>query len=778
MPTTETEPSSSPLPAPPRSRKGDISDRAAVALLIALLAGSTLLALLHAENFFLRDDMQDQYLGGYGEVARAWRAGEMPLLTSLSWQSGALAGEYQYGVFSPFLTACNVLLFASGLPLTAIAALLVFVHLTVLSCGAYTLARSYRLPPPLALMVALVGSMNGWMIEWGVNWFPSMASFAWLPWAWWALKRSLERRGEWRWVVAAGAFIALLVTAGWPYTCVMIALVGGMLILSKGLEDRSWTTPLPVVLGGLIGVGLAAPAWLMLIEYSGATMRGQNSSSGALQTDFMVPLEGYLGAILPTLKAAWNIPWRPSEETGSLVMHVGLAPVVILVTAAIVLKSGLLRELPVDLLFLVVLFALSTLPSLGIFKWSFRWLPLLFVQLALVAGQAARLLADRDRPGAAGRYRYGAVGLTMVLLVIGYELLIAGTRPRTILWLWMGLVAITILWWLGERSPSWRRARPHLPWLVVISTSILTFGIVFRAFSFDLWHRPVEARAPELFDPAKTYLALYTTWEKIRYPGQRFFPGNEHMHANLRFVNGYSPMRPTGTSGLFGFNYIGALSTTPRSRQLGPYLRRMAVDGLVAWPYSLSREDIPWDQFELHASALGVTIFHRREGPTPRAQVVRNVFLAGSRGTRQRRADPLPELDLSGRSVAESRAVGYGAAELTILAEERLRVEVEVDARASDLPVLVCFARPWLPGYRATLDGENAQVMRLDLLQPAVEVPAGQKTRLELVYRPSSWVWGRLVSLATAAGLLVVFLYRGAIDRARHPVPFGHEPTS
>src|SRR5262249_23509208 len=56
--------------------------------------------LWHDPWFFWRDDYQTYHLAGYCDIARSWSEGEVPLLSPYTWQGGALAGEYQYGVFS------------------------------------------------------------------------------------------------------------------------------------------------------------------------------------------------------------------------------------------------------------------------------------------------------------------------------------------------------------------------------------------------------------------------------------------------------------------------------------------------------------------------------------------------------------------------------------------------------------------------------------------------------------------------------------------------------
>ena len=51
--------------------------------------------------------------------------------------------------------------------------------------GGYMLARGRKLTAPLAMMVAFVAALNGWIICWGAtDWFGALGAFVWLPWAW------------------------------------------------------------------------------------------------------------------------------------------------------------------------------------------------------------------------------------------------------------------------------------------------------------------------------------------------------------------------------------------------------------------------------------------------------------------------------------------------------------------------------------------------------------------------------------------------------------------
>src|SRR5439155_17960319 len=142
------------------------------------------------------------------------------------------------------------------------AAALSIAHLFMLAVGAFLLARDRRLSIPLSIFVALVASLNGWIICWGAtDWFGALGAFTWLPWAWWGAERALDpRRSRWRFLWPAPS-VYLLVTGGFPYTVLMLLLVIACLAVRDTLSARQLTRIIPMLVGVLLGFGLAAPAW-------------------------------------------------------------------------------------------------------------------------------------------------------------------------------------------------------------------------------------------------------------------------------------------------------------------------------------------------------------------------------------------------------------------------------------------------------------------------------------------------------------------------------------
>src|SRR6184192_2663024 len=247
-----------------RSTRSDIVGAFAAGLIVIVFC---LLLLRHNPRVFWNDDYQLSILPVFADVARSWNEGHFPLLSPYSWVCSNLAGEFEYGTFSIFVNAAVVLIWKFPFTFPQQAAALSVVHLFVLAIGAFLLARGRRFSIPLSIFVALIAALNGWIICWGAtDWFGALGAFAWLPWAWWGAERALDpTRTKWRFLWPA-LFVYLVVTGGFPYTVVMLALLLVWLSLKSLAQTRRTWSILPLCLGTLLGFGLSTPAWLAILD--------------------------------------------------------------------------------------------------------------------------------------------------------------------------------------------------------------------------------------------------------------------------------------------------------------------------------------------------------------------------------------------------------------------------------------------------------------------------------------------------------------------------------
>src|SRR3954468_14665284 len=152
-----------------RSRRADVLGAIVCAALVLLFC---LILIWRDPLVFWNDDYQISILPVFADVARSWREGHLPVLSPYSWICGNLAGEYQYGTFSLFINAAVIGIWSVFTRFAYQAAALSIVHLIVLAVGGFVLARGRNLSLALAVMVALVAALNGWIICWGASdWF-------------------------------------------------------------------------------------------------------------------------------------------------------------------------------------------------------------------------------------------------------------------------------------------------------------------------------------------------------------------------------------------------------------------------------------------------------------------------------------------------------------------------------------------------------------------------------------------------------------------------------
>lgn len=709
-------------------------------ILTGSLAGFAVVAIClvftwHDPRFFWNDDYQMTFIPVFEEVNRAWRAGEWPLLTQSSWVCGNLAGEYQYGTFSIFINLCILAIWSLGLPLAGKAAAFAIVHECVLAAGAFTLARSRGIAAPLAMLVALVAALNGWIVCWGAtNWIAGLTSFAWLPWAWWALEHAAGPRWRGRWIAAAAVFLYLSLTAGWPFTTLMLLLLSAWIAGRRFAEGDGLKPLLPLSVAWTLGGLMAIPALWMLIEY----VQGSERTGGGtgLNWTWTVPLLAWPALLAPTAPTIWksfyaDMPHLPLELAN------GMAPVVMLAVGLALAPRPWQRDWPWLLGLLALLAGIASLPSAGVFRWSFRWLPLFHLVLALTAAEAWQA-ADAFTSSRRLRWRH-AGGLVAVALGAGYLVLRGWSLPifdRHML----DLAVIAAAWAvIGITSAARPAVTACLPVAVTAAAILSLFlrvppNLAVPVFPFD---ESFLDAAP--LDRDRLHMSLYVEEDlpSTKLPpgslGQGFRPGNSAMLGDIRMINGYSPIHPRGIGTMLPFETHGQMF--PEAVQWvfaegirpGGVLATIGVDALVVSKNAARLGSLPDAEWERVWSGDEADVYHRR-GLTGRCATILSPH-AAAEGTSRR-----PPLVIDGRHRAE------------------------IDLPAADAPRLVVFPRPWYAGWQATLDGRPLATTAYKNVAIAAAVPPNTAGRLAIAYRPAGFTLGLPIGLVAALVTLLVAL--------------------
>jgi hypothetical protein len=378
---------------------------------------------------------------------------------------------------------------------------------------------------------------------------------------------------------------------------------------------------------------------------------------------------------------------------------------------------------------LAIVVLISMLPSANVFRWSFRWLPLVHVIVALCAAEAWRLIQPKKwwNPGT-----FGAV----VLIALGTVMWFAQTAGPFGWKLFWFTLAIAVVWALLPRES-------RVLWPLTLVAFLATYLCIPPNCGVPKYNLDQRLTGPAPLDPQRLYLSVYPpveeTYRAENKPGAVGLvvrPGSTSMWGGVRLINGYSPIIPAGVGREFDCGIHGEIASWAADYfpeyEGGPdgKLAQIGVDGVIV-AREIAIAPKPDDEWELvHDSDEG-RVYHRR----------------GSAFAPIRSAD----------------------ARIRLIEDSRNRAVARVEAPAGN-SARVSFSRPYFRGYEARLDGKPLAVQ--PGLFPVVEVPAGTSGTLVLRYHPWFLVFGGAV-----AGLCACFWFVALAFAMRRPRAAGSHLT-
>jgi hypothetical protein len=713
----------------------------------ALLAGVLvvifcLILLWRNPLVFWNDDYELSVLPVFADMARSWSDGNWPILSPYSWVCGNLAGEFQYGVFSVFVNAVVIVVWKLPFTFAQQAAAVSIAHLFALTAGAFLLARDRQFSISLSIFVALIASLNGWIICWGAtDWFGALGAFTWLPWVWWSAARALDpRRSKLRFLWPA-PFVYLVVTGGFPYTVLMLLLLILWLAIKTFGERRNIFSVVPMLFGVALGFGLSAPAWLAILDLVQGSARELQPAKAHWQ--WLVPPAALPGFILP----CWTVNW--SDFSNRYVPHTatelacGLAAPAALIAGICSRARMVVRQIRWELVLLFLVLLLSMAPTAGFFRWSFRWLPFVHLILAICAAEVLRGF-QHSRGLSPVTPAVACLGLVVSTAIVMLLLRAGGSFAFPLVWIFVGLSAVWISVEVFFPDSGFRQCMPPI---ITFCALLATYVCIPTNCGVPTFNFTQKLLKPEPLDPARLYLSIYP-WAELTYcvankpgpVGQTLRPGSTSMWAELHFINGYSPIRPAGVAREFATSIHGEINPEIGGHLLDSQagkdgeLALLGVDGIVV-ARELALTPQPGSEWELVVSNEEGRVFHRRGAPFAR---VRSVGSIDSRPGEQ-----------------------FVAATISRINNLRNRVEADIEVPNGGRPALLTFSRPYFRGYQARLGDRKLPVTSYRGLFPIVEIPPGLHGRLALVYQPAWLVWGSVIAAASAFVSLIALLGLG-----------------
>jgi hypothetical protein len=690
----------------------------------------------------------------------------------------------QSAVFSPFNAPSYVLPYFQSLEW--VFALKLFLA----SFGLFLLARALRVGVGGSLVGGLVYGFNLWTVTWLI--YPHSSVWVLIPWLLLAGERVVRKPDLWS---ASGltALVGVQFLCGHPESSFHAVLVTVLFVLlrtwqarrDEGASLRPRLLALAVALGG--GVLLAALVLLPFVELlmrsADLAQRAGTGSSGAIQKRYL------FGAMVPDY---WGRPTGTALEIFQIAraIYAGALPLMLAGVALLVRPRGV--RLAFALLGGVAICVVAGIPpifeaitALPVFSsgHNTRLVTVYMLAIALLAAWGAddlvagRLSGRRRTVALAGAAALAllpalwvAVARTVSLDGLGEALAVAwalATPPAAreaggpdtirlasvVLWLTVAGAAVSLLLWRVRRGLS---AATFVAFAVLLVTvDLFRAGMGYNP-AIDAGDaaqpatgavRYLEGRTPARFVSTgaiphdaisinfelleargydlpveERYDRLWRTRLSPEYPSQHG-PYPTHIPLSLPKV---TPERLRVLSLLGVSDVMQPASDRPlRTRGL-----RLAYDG---------------DDARVYANRLAL----------PRAWVVSSQRVVRD-GDEALGVFTHPDFDARAAAVVEepiaglSRRLSHGSSGAARIASYG-RESVSIDVRA-DRPSLLILSDNAYPGWRATVDGEDADVHRVDYVMRGVRVGPGS-SRVEFRYEPLSWRIGWIVSLVALLAL-------------------------
>ncbi|MBI3977396.1 MAG: YfhO family protein [Chloroflexi bacterium] len=718
---------------------------------------------------FPRGDFYDHYYAFAYFRAQELGAGRLPLWYPHAYGGGPFLADIQSAVFYAPGWLTTLVALPRGYPVVALEAEVV-AHIFLAGALTYLFARRVFRSPPISgaqaddgeaveraagrflapLTAAVVFAFGGYLASYPPLQVAILEAQVWLPLILLCLHSATEpdltqpRRLAW----SAGAALALglSILAGHPQSA-MYVLYGTLAYTLHRLACRAadaghraaLAEALPVLLSLPLGLAIAAAQLVPTVELMRLSTRAAASYSF---TWWGFPLRDLLQILLPGSVSLWSpmyiglVPlglaglalWRrPAREIG---FWAGLA------VGALLLSFGG-HTVAYSFLYLLA-------PGFGLFRDQERAVYLFSFAMAMLAGSGMRvwlmsgLAPDRLRPGAQ-RFLVAALVLFVALAALSATEAAGGkterlVAPSAFLVILAGLVAGLIE--LRRRGITSRA-------IGGLTVALIVFDLFTVSWQTNVLEVPPQAH----FAPTPVTRALQAEVGDYRAHNHFQLPLNYGAVYGIEDVLGESPLQIK--------RYRDLREALPRER----FWTLLHVKYLITWESSVPNAT-RLASAPTPADPKKETHLHRLPEPNPRAFVAHAAVVADGE-------DALALLASDGfdlrRQVVLAQAPslplpGGEPSPATVVERHPDRIAVET---APDRPGILTLSEVDYPGWRATVDGRPAPVVRVNYVLRGVPLPPGQH-RVELVFDPLSVKLGiaitALALVGTAAALVGLWL--------------------
>lgn len=682
-------------------------------------------------NYFEGGDFVDQFYAFAVHEARSFAAGRLPLLNPYAYAGSPFWADIQAAVAYPpsLITVLASVVVLGRLPFLALE-LEAVAHIGLAAIFTYLFARRVLHSRPGALVAALTFAFGGYLTGYPPLQLAVLETVAWLPLALLGVEWLLDSRVDPRRGVALlAAALGLAILAGHPQNAMYLLYTSVAYFLWRGWpwRGRGWAPWRRLGAALLLAAGLSAAGWLPAAEFLRLSNRAA-ADYATLANGF--PPHELLGAVLPGITK-----WSP--------LYVGILPLLLAVAAgwralsavddqARQTRFWLILGLVALLLslgshgFLFDLFYLLA-PGFDLFRGQERAALLVSFSLAMLAGTGlADWLADRFPVG-----RLVATG-AVVLAALGTLLLLAATpelRPAA-----LGLILLA-----GAAAlVATLRTLPRVP---IRGWILLVLAVTLVDLAWVNGRTDLARGAPGELQVMPIIAALKPGTGRVQNEDR--LPRNFGVLHGLETIEGASPLR------LQTFDTLVQGLQTSHEQRLWDLL---AVSHVLTW-----RPDLPVPAQRLLTVGEGdaASRLYRLDTAMPHVWRVFNAErIADDQAAleRLRQADfnPFDIVLLHNGDGGRHPPASLFNAEVVSHTPEEILATTTADA-----PGWLVFSEMHYPGWRATVDGHPAPVLRANVALMAVPVPEGEH-EVRLTFTAPTVMAGLLISLLSLAVLVLL----------------------
>jgi hypothetical protein len=744
---------------------------------------------------------------------QALRQGFLPLWNPHVYCGAPFMAEDQPAVLYPLNILSYVFAPANAVLFTAVA------RLFIAGLATYWFVRTIGGNRLAALVSGVTFTFSGFLIVWLGH--PHTNVAVWLP-VLFLTAEWLYRRTHLRHIALVGLTVAAALTGGHAETALYVLAAGGVYYLFRLVtawqREREWrpavTRLLALAGAGVLGAALAAAHLLPFLEWlaQSAELRFR-AGAGGLRATRLGPtywIAGLLPALLPNIfnNPTWAGQYRsflPGWNYVEQTLYVGVVGLASAVSAVIARH----RDKQVWFWVLLGLGALGAALRVPVLDWV-NHLPLFSMAaygrfrliytfcMAVLAGWGAQLILSKG----AGLARRSAVWVLIAALIVGLTLLAIAPQALTALESRFGLPAarrvspaeLSSAFRLTNLAMSWplliallaalalalshrrdsivtagRRLLSHSNlralWVLLLTADLFMLGMGYHTTVDEAWIFPETPAIEQLTADSSTFRIIGTNVDLmpntcmahglqdvrgLAFPGDRYrelclaMGGQDWLGYGILFGEAFDPR----LLGLMNVKYVVSTSR-PQAAQL-QHLRQAGSDPNVMIYENLSC--LP-RVFVVH----DVQVHQRPE------EVLSTLLDPSFELGAQIVLEKDPPTAWTGRAMSGTTPADAEAA-VEIVSYEPNLVRIRADTPAEGFLFL---SDSYYPGWKASVDGAQAEIYRADYAFRAVYLAPGSH-EVAFAYNPDSFRWGVSIS-ALALAAVVVTIARPAPLLANPP---------